>query len=250
MEPVTPPSNRVTPSEPPITMPVTPGTPEASITDRIQAICAVVQTAVFCIMVYTVFQTQAQVRQASDSLDLSKKQFDLAQKQFEATIEPVIEISNSGSHLFIENRGTIPVSNIEISGVFHAVYTSQSGGQPLKIHRSYLDRDRKPSIFNGRFVSGMFTNAPIDFSLPPSEKLQVDPMEVEIIGFIVSYRRSVDMKPYGYLHLVMVMGDPPKVVPLDSIWSGPTGPHSIYDYVMLRQDIEQELKKLQVTGFQ
>ncbi len=134
MEPVTPPTNMVIPSEPPVAKPHTPNKPEVSITDWIQAICAVVQTAVFGIMVVTVFQTQAQVKQASDSLDLSRKQFDLAQKQFEATIEPVIKIDlgqgisegKGTTHLTFSNSGPVTVVDLAVKGIFSSHYVPQA----------------------------------------------------------------------------------------------------------------------------
>ncbi len=195
------------------------------------------QTLIFLVMVWSMWQTK-------DSIDISRK-------QLQATIEPIIGFgydnidTNGMTRLVIKNWGVVAVSDIRIKGVLHAVYSNNWSA----MRSSYLDMDEKPSLYQGEFKSGMTTNCSLQPYIHAYDPVNhTDPVDVnrtnelEVIGLIIRYNRTVDMKPYGQLLVVGNTGS--FLAPIEPhMTSGPRGSLETHNdpFIRTRREIEQKL---------
>jgi len=144
------------------------------------------------------------------SIRHSESQFELASKQFEATIEPVVSISGYQQVLTIENRGTIPISKIELAGLLHASF-SRSNMTPYMVRSEVYGNPY--SICDSTLISGAKTNCSIPsmlmYSFGQQEWIDARKSQSEYLGVVICYRRSVDMKAFYKLTLF-------ELLPLDN----------------------------------
>ncbi len=196
------------------------------------------QTLIFLVMLWSIWQTK-------ESLDISRK-------QFETTIEPVIQIDlrrgvsegKGTTHFTFSNSGPVAVVDLGVRGILYALCTPSTNGMFATLTPKYVEGNPKFSL-RGQFTGGMVTN------IPTESVLQGDPIQVpgngelEVIGVIVGYRRQVDMKYYCQL-LTLLKSINPKTgesVVMGFYGVGGDAPPSMIDVAKLRLEVEDQFLK-------
>jgi len=170
--------------------------------DVVQAVAAIVQTLIALVMMVALIQSCQQMRLAERALVLS-------QQQFESTVAPVVSVRNGGETITFENRGAIPVSNVEVAGILVAGFVHDGTNYAMKF--SFMDVSTH-AIHEGALRNGekaTFSVAPVlkqNIAAFRSEEFYKG-LDGEALGIILRYRRKADMAPFHRLLVTRLLKD-------------------------------------------